>query len=146
MNYPEAILFQEIRSIVLNARKKVFRMANSALLESYWEIGRIIVEVEMEGAERATYGKEILKRIADQLTLEFGKGFDESNLRNMRTFYRTFPIRDTLRHELSWSHYRILSRIEAEEKRNYYLNESISAGWKSRELSRQLRSLTFERK
>lgn len=121
-------------------------MANSALLESYWEIGRIIVEVEMEGAERATYGKEILKKIADQLTLEFGKGFDESNLRNMRTFYRTFPIRDTLRHELSWSHYRILSRIEAEEKRNYYLNESISGGWTSRELSRQLRSLTFERK
>jgi hypothetical protein len=76
-------------------------MANSALLESYWQIGKIIMEDEQEGNEKAVYGKATLKNLAKQLTLEFGKGFDESNLRNMRTFYKAFPIRDALRTELS---------------------------------------------
>jgi hypothetical protein len=84
-------------------------MANSALLESYWEIVRIIVEDEQKGAERAGYGQETLKRLSHSLTIEFGRGFDESNLRNMRAFYQSFPIRDALRHELSWTHYRMLT-------------------------------------
>jgi predicted nuclease of restriction endonuclease-like (RecB) superfamily len=120
-------------------------MANSALLETYWTIGQLIVEDEQQGNSKAEYGKATLKNLAQQLTLEFGKGFDDSNLRNMRTFYKSFPIRDTLRHELSWSHYRQLSRLDTEQKRNYYLNESIQANWNSRELQRQINSLAFER-
>jgi hypothetical protein len=100
---PEAQLYQEICEVVKNARQRVFRMANSALLESYWEIGRIIVEDEQAGAERAVYGRETLKRLSEQLTLEFDRGFDESNLRNMRSFYNIFPIRDAVSHELSWT-------------------------------------------
>lgn len=146
MNSPEVLLYQEISHVIRNSRQKVFRMANSALLESYWEIGRIIVADEQDGAIRATYGEETLKRLSGQLTMEFGRGFDESNLRNMRSFYNTFPIRDALRHELSWTHYRMLIRVDSSEKRAYYLDESIKSGWNSRELARQLKSLAFERR
>ena len=138
-------LFSEIKEIIIQSRQRVFRMANSALLETYWQIGKIIVEDEQRGKERADYGKSVLKNLANQLTLEFGKGFDDSNLRNMRSFYKTFPIRDALRHELSWTHYRLLSRLNSEEKSQYYLNESIQNNWNSRTLQRQINSLAFER-
>ena len=138
-------LFSEIKEIIIQSRQRVFRMANSALLETYWQIGKIIVEDEQRGKERADYGKSVLKNLANQLTLEFGKGFDDSNLRNMRSFYKTFPIRDALRHELSWTHYRLLSRLNSEEKSQYYLNESIQNSWNSRTLQRQINSLAFER-
>lgn len=138
-------LFFSIKEIIVLSRQRVFRMANSALLESYWQIGKIIMEDEQEGNEKAVYGKATLKNLAKQLTLEFGKGFDESNLRNMRTFYKAFPIRDALRTELSWTHYRLLSRVDSDQKRSYYLNESIASNWNSRELQRQINSLAFER-
>ena len=77
----------------------------------------VIVEDEQIGKDRADYGKATLKNLANQLTLEFGKGFDDSNLRNMRAFYKVFPIRDALRHELSWSHYRLLIRIESDDRK-----------------------------
>lgn len=112
---------------------------------TYWQIGQLIVEAEQQGKQRAEYGKYTLKNLSKQLTLEFGKGFDESNLRNFRTFYQSFPIRDTLRHELSWSHYRLLIRTESAEKLNYYLNETIENNWNVRDLKRQINSLTFER-
>lgn len=118
-------LLQAIRDIVWNARKQVFRMANSALLESYWQIGKLIVEEEQNGNSRAAYGKEVLKSLAVQLTFEFGKGFDERNLNNMRAFYKAFPIWNALRQELSWTHYRLLCRLDSDAKRNYYLSESI---------------------
>ncbi len=139
------ILYDSIKTIILQSRERVFRIANSALLESYWAIGKIIVEEEQNGNARAVYGKATLKNLSKQLTLEFGKGFDESNLRNMRAFYTAFPIRDTLRHELSWSHYRILSRIDNEEKRNYYLNEAAIKSLNIRQLQREVNSLSFER-
>lgn len=138
-------LFTLIKDIILQARQRVFRVANSSLLETYWQIGQLIVNEEQGGNVKAVYGKGTLKKLAEQLTIEFGKGFDESNLRNMRTFYQVFPIRDTLRHELSWSHYRLISRMDSDEKRNYYLNESIQSNWNSRELQRQINSFAFER-
>jgi hypothetical protein len=113
-------IYQSLKEIITLSRHRVYRMANSALLETYWQIGKIIVEDEQQGKAKAAYGKAILKNLATQLTLEFGKGFDDSNLRNMRAFYNAFPIRDTLRHELSWSHYCLLSRLDSEQKRNYY--------------------------
>lgn len=138
-------LFSEIREIILQSRQRVFRIANSVLLETYWEIGRVIIEDEQKGKDRADYGKSTLKNLANQLTFEFGKGFDDSNLRNMRSFYKMFPIRDALRHELSWTHYRLLSRLNSEEKVSYYLNESLENNWNSRTLQRQINSLAFER-
>eukprot|EP01038_Epipyxis_sp_PR26KG_P019373 gene19373-27437_t len=105
MDVDKTILFSEIKEIILQSRQRVFRIANSVLLETYWQIGKLIIEDEQQGSKRAEYGKAVLKTLAKQLTFEFGKGFDESNLRNMRAFYRAFPIRDALRHELSWTHY-----------------------------------------
>ncbi len=138
-------LFQSIKEIITLSRQKIYRMANSALLESYWSIGKLIVEDEQKGKQRADYGKNVLKKLAKQLTSEFGKGFDDSNLRNMRSFYLAFPIRDALRHELSWTHYRLLSRLETEQKRNYYLTESIQNNLNSRQLQREISSLAYER-
>jgi len=138
-------LFIAVREIISQSRLKVFRAANSALLESYWQIGKLIVEDEQQGKLRAEYGAATLKTLSNQLTLEFGKGFDESNLRNIRGFYKSFPIRDAVRHELSWTHYRLLSRLDSEEKRKFYIEESITSNWNSRELQRQIHSLSYER-
>jgi predicted nuclease of restriction endonuclease-like (RecB) superfamily len=138
-------LFITIKEIVLKSRERVFRMINSVLLETYWQIGKIIVEVEQKGESKAVYGKGTLKKLSNQLTLEFGKGFDERNLNNMRAFYSSFPIWNALRTELSWTHYRILSRLDTENKRTFYLEQSVQSNWNSRELQRQINSLTFER-
>jgi len=115
------------------------------LLESYWQIGKLIVEDEQKGATRAAYGEKVLKNLANALTRELGKGFDITNLTNMRKFYLAFPILDAVRQELSWTHYRLISRLETEEKRLYYINQSVENGWNSRELERNIHTLYFER-
>jgi len=138
-------IFEAIRDIILQARNRVFRAANSTLLESYWTIGKIIVENEQLGYEKAAYGKATLKNLSLQLTLEFGKGYDYTNLTNMRKFYLAFPILDTLRQELSWSHYRLLSRVESDSKRTFYLSEAISKNLNTRQLQREINSLAFDR-
>lgn len=145
METSEDFLFKSIKEIISQSREKVFRMANSTLLLTYWQIGQLIVENEQKGKERAEYGKYTLKNLSKKLALEFGKGFDESNLRNMRSFYNTFPICDALRHELTWTHYRMLIKIDSLEKINYYIQESIQNNWSSRDLKRQINSLAYER-
>jgi predicted nuclease of restriction endonuclease-like (RecB) superfamily len=138
-------LFTSVKEIILEARQRIFRMVNSNLLETYWKIGQLIVEDEQEGKPRADYGKNVLKNLAQQLTVEFGKGFDYTNLTNMRKFYQSFPILDTLRQELSWSHYRQLCRLDSGNKIQYYLAESIAGNWNSRTLQRQINAMAFER-
>lgn len=101
-------LYTKVRDILAKARKRAYSTVNFAMVDSYWLIGQRIVEYEQHGEARADYGKGLLKELATKLATDFGKGFDESNLRYMRLFYRCFPIRDTLRHELTWSHYRRL--------------------------------------
>jgi len=91
------------------------------MMESYWQIGRLIVEHEQAGESRATYGKQQLQVVSQKLTERLGKGFDVTNLRNMRRFNKTFPIRDALRLELGWTHYRRLLRIDNEQARGWYL-------------------------
>lgn len=137
--------YNAIREIVLTSRQRVYRMANAALLETYWQIGKIIVEEEQNGNTKAQYGKAVLKKLAQQLTFEFGKGFEERNLNNMRAFYSAFPIWNALRTELSWTHYRLICRLEGELKRKYYLSEALASNWNSRELQRQINSMAFER-
>jgi predicted nuclease of restriction endonuclease-like (RecB) superfamily len=138
-------LHSSIRSIIAEARSKVYRSINTVLVSAYWEIGRLIVEDEQKGKRRAEYGKAVLKELAEKLTAEFGKGFDESNLRYMRLFFMAFPIRDALRHELSWTHYRVLIRVENLKAREYYLNEAAAQNWSSRALERQINSLYYDR-
>ena len=138
-------LYISIKELIANSRHRVYRMANSALLETYWQIGKLIVEDEQNGSAKAQYGKGVLKNLAKALTLEFGKGYDERNLNNMRAFYNSFPIWDALRTELSWTHYRLLSRLDSGQKREYYLQECVASNWNSRELQRQINALAFER-
>ncbi|WP_223558411.1 PDDEXK nuclease domain-containing protein [Chryseobacterium lathyri] len=145
MEISEDSLFQSVKEIIRQSREKVFRIANSTLLLTYWQIGKLIVENEQQGKERAEYGKKTLKNLSKKLSLEFGKGFDESNLRNMRSFYQAFPICDALRHELSWTHYRLVIRLDHPHKMNYYINEAVQNNWNYRDLKRQINSLAYER-
>ena len=115
------------------------------MVESYWLIGQQIVENEQQGKTRAKYGKGVLKELAERLTAEFGKGFDERELRKMRQFYQFFQIRDTLRPELTWSHYRRLLSVENEQARLWYMNEAADCVWSTRQLDRQISTLYYER-
>ncbi|OQX21809.1 MAG: hypothetical protein BWK75_02295, partial [Candidatus Altiarchaeales archaeon A3] len=115
------------------------------MVQAYWNIGKIIVEDEQKGKERAEYGEALIKEISVRLTKDYGRGFDESNLRNIRKFYLTFPNCDALRHELTWTHYRLLLRVEKNDTRNFYMIESVENNWSTRELERQINSLLYER-
>lgn len=133
-------LFDEIREAIFTARNLAYKSSNAILLNMYWEIGRIIVENEQSGKVTAEYGKATLRILSERLTLEFGKGFDESNLRNIRQFYRSFQKRDALRHELSWTHYRIISRVGNEDLRRQYVEHAVEGNWDTRTLQRNVKT------
>jgi len=137
-------IYQGIRDSLTHARSKAYTSINSAMIEAYRDIGRQISEVQ-DNDSRAEYGKQLLRYLAMQLTSEFGRGFDESSLRRMRQFYKRFPIRATLWHELSWSHYRLLMRIEDDARRQFYGQECAESGWSVRQLERQINSFYHER-
>lgn len=139
------LLFQQISGLVQQARQELQRSVNSAMVHTYWQIGRLIIEHEQQGESRAAYGKQQLEQLSAKLTAEFGKGFDVTNLRNMRRFYELFPIRDALRLELSWTHYRVLLRVENPGAREWYMAEAASQSWSSRALERQIGTLYYER-
>lgn len=139
-----ANLYHEVQKILQLARQTAYKAVNFAMVSAYWQIGKVITEDELQH-KRAEYGKSVLRNLAMRLTEEFGKGFDESNLRYMCLFYKAFPIYDTLRHELSWSHYRKLISIEDEKARQWYMNEAASQVWSTRQLDRQISTLYYER-
>lgn len=138
-------LYVGIRNILANARQRAYSAVNFAMVESYWLIGQQIVEHEQHGEARADYGKGLLKELARRLTVDFGKGFDERELRKMRQFYQVFKIRDTLRPELTWSHYRRLISVENEQARIWYMNEAADSVWSTRQMDRQISTLYYER-
>ena len=140
----EKIIFEEVRKILQEARNKVYKATNNAMVEAYWNIGRIIVE-KQSGNEKAEYGTALLKNLSKEMTKEFGKGFTVANLKNMRQFYLTFPKSYALRSELSWTHYRLLMRVENENARNFYIEETIKSNWSTRQLERQITTLFYER-
>ncbi len=138
-------LLANVRELLNQSRKQVFTAVNTTMVQTYWQVGRLIVEDEQQGKARAGYGKHVLKQLSESLTKEFGKGFDTSNLRNMRLFYLAFPKCDSLRHELSWTHYRTLTRIENKQAKLWYMHEAIEQGWSARALDRQIGALYYER-
>ncbi len=138
-------LYSDIKAILEQARNASVRAVNFSMVMAYWQIGKRIVEDEQEGKKRASFGSSTLKVLSQQLVLDFGKGFDESNLRNMRLFYHAFPNCDALRHELNWTSYRLIMKIENEKARAYYINECIEQNWSTRTLERQINSLYYER-
>jgi len=138
-------LLGELRVLIRSARQQALRAVDVVQVRTGWEVGRHIVEFEQGGSTRAEYGKGLLERVADQLTREFGKGFDASNLYKMSQFYRLFPNLDALRPELSWTHYRLLLRVEEEGAREWYMNEAAEQNWGTRALERQIGTLYYER-
>ena len=138
-------VFNSIKTLMDKARKEVAREVNNILVQTYWEIGRIIVEDEQGHSERAEYGKELINDLSRQLTKEYGKGFSKSNLFNMRNLYLSYPIFQTLSGKLTWSHYCELLSISDEKKRSFYEKESINANWSVRELKSQIKTSLFEK-
>ena len=136
--------YKVIRKSVLTAQSKVYTAVNSAMVQAYWEIGQEIHKACGKN-DRAEYGKKLLEYLSEHLTKEFGKGFTVTNLKYMRQFYRAFPIRHTLCDELSWSHYRLLMRIENENARKFYMEEAVKSGWSVRQLERQIGTFYYER-
>ncbi len=122
-------MIEQIRDLLDSARQRVAAEVNTVLLNTYWEIGKIIVEDEQANQERA----------------EYGKGFSRSNLQNMRLFYLNYQKCQTMTGKLSWSHYCELLMISDAQKRSFYEKECENARWSVRELKRQIDSSLFER-
>ncbi|PRN00403.1 PDDEXK nuclease domain-containing protein [Aliarcobacter cryaerophilus] len=140
-------IYQEIKELLYSAKNRVYQTINTTMTQTYFQIGKRIVEEEQGGETRAEYGKSLLKLLSVQLINEFGKGFSVDNLENMRRFYLAFQKSETVsrKFELSWSHYIFLTRIENINERNFYEIESIENSWSLRELKRQFDSGLFER-
>ena len=138
-------VYNNIKQLMDQARNKMSREVNNILIQTYWEIGRIIVEDEQGNSDRAEYGKKLIADLSKRLTKEYGKGFSKSNLFNMRNFYLSFPIFQTVSGKLSWSHYCELLSISDENKRSFYEKETVLANWSVRELKRQIKTSLFER-
>lgn len=136
--------YNEIKEILISARNKVYQTANFAMVEAYWNIGKSIIK-EQGGNEKANYGTGLLKELSRQMTHDFGKGFTVTNLKYMRQFYLTFPNGHALRDELSWTHYRLLMKVENESARDFYMREAVKSQWSTRQLERQINSFFYER-
>jgi len=109
------LVYGRIKNVLTQARSRAWQAVNAVMVTSYWEVGRIMVEEEQRGKAWAEYGQQIIKGISSRLSWEFGKGFDERNLWFMRSFYSAYPKVNALRLKLSWTHYRLLLRLEKPE-------------------------------
>ena len=138
-------LYNTISHIIEEARNTVYRTANFTMVQAYWNIGKTIVEEEQNGQERAEYGQELIKQLSKKLTKKHGKGFNTTNLWYIRQFYTIFQNFHALRGELSWTHYRLLLKVENDEARQFYLQEAIDCNWSTRSLDRQINNLYYER-
>jgi predicted nuclease of restriction endonuclease-like (RecB) superfamily len=138
----------EIKLILETARGKAYQAINSSMVEAYWEIGKRIVLEEQNGKERANYGEQVLKELSKNLTAEFGKGFSYANLRNFRQFYLTYPDQEicyTVCSKLTWSHNRLIMRIDDQKVRQYYIKEAAEQQWSVRTLERNINTLYYQR-
>lgn len=134
----------QIKQVLVKVRTLVLSTVNSAMVNAYWHVGKLIVDAQ-GGEERAVYGDELIKRISERLTKEFGKGFTPANLRYMRMFYLAFPIYHAVSDKLSWTHYRMLTKVSNPKAREYYAREAIAGNWSTRQLERQIATQYYER-
>lgn len=138
-------LIVEIKKLIASARETTIRSVDFQRTLLYWHIGERIFNEEQDGKERANYGEYLIKYLSEQLQPEFGSGFSYRQLNRYRQFYRLFPIVSTLRTQLSWSHYKTLLSIDNEDKRDYYIAETVKNNWSVRQMERQINSQLFER-
>jgi len=144
----EVSFVTDIKSILASARQKAYSAVNSAMVEAYWLVGKRIVEEEQHGEKRAAYGEEILKTLSAELTEEFGKGFSARNLWDFKKFYLTiseYEIVRTLCAQLTWSHIRLIMRVDNKDAQNYYLRETADNQWSVRTLDRNISTLYYQR-
>lgn len=143
------ILYDKIAALLASARQSVVSAVNLTMVHTYFEIGRMIVEEEQQGKERAAYGKQVLKDLSERLTAKFGKGFSVENLDRMRYFYKIYASEISsnrlTKFSLSWSHYLFLMRIDNIDARRFYEIEASTNYWKLNELKRQFNSALYER-
>jgi len=140
--------YEDVRRILAESRRQTYAAVNFVMVEAYWKIGRRIVEEEQAGNQRAEYGSSLIRELSRQLGDEFGKGFAVANLWNFRQFYLAFPTEEklyALRRELSWTHYRLVMRVENPAARDYYIREASEQNWSTRQLERSIKTLDFER-
>jgi len=138
----------DIKSILEQARDKARSAVNAAMVEAYWLIGRRIVEEEQRGQHKAEYGARLLENLSRVLAADFGKGFSYANLRNFRQFYLTYPDQEicyTVCSKLSWSHNRLIMRVDDPKARTYYLTEGVAQQWSVRQLERNIQTHSFQR-
>ena len=138
-------IITDIKQIIEQSRENAIRSVDFVRVQMYWHIGNRIFEEEQQGKERADYGSYPVQFISEQLQPEFGSGFSKRQIELIRQFYRTFPIANALRSQLNWTQYKLLIRIENEDKREFYIAESVKNNWTSRQLERQINSQLFER-
>ncbi len=135
----------DIKAIILNAKGKAIRLVDHERTLMYWQIGRRIFEEEQQGKERADYGNYLTKFVAEQLEPEYGSGFSKRQIELFRQFYRTFPIANTVYSQLSWSQYKLLIRLDSQDKIDFYIAETVKNNWTVRQLERQIHSSLWER-
>jgi predicted nuclease of restriction endonuclease-like (RecB) superfamily len=139
------MILQDIKTIIIEAQDRAIRSVDYQRVLMYWQIGKRILDEEQGGQQRAEYGKYLLKSLSEQLEPEFGSGFSVRQLELSRQFYKLFPITNTLYSQLNWSQYKLIIRIENEDKRTFYIAESVKNNWTVRQLERQINSLFYER-
>jgi predicted nuclease of restriction endonuclease-like (RecB) superfamily len=144
MNLSQSLI-HEIKSLIAKAKEGAIRSVDHHRTVMYWHIGERIFNEEQQGKNRADYGNYLIKYLSEQLQPEYGSAFSYRQLELMRQFYRTFPIANSLRSQLSWTHYRLLLRIDNEDKREYYIAETVKNNWSVRQMERQINSQLFER-
>jgi predicted nuclease of restriction endonuclease-like (RecB) superfamily len=145
----EQRFFADIAQILQTGRATAYRAVNTAMVETYWRMGRRIVEEEQQGKERAAYGEALVVNLSRYLGESFGKGFSVANLKNFRQFYLTFPdLPEKATHRvanLGWSHIRLIMRLDSEPERRYYLEEASDQNWSVRTLERNIKSGYYRR-
>lgn len=139
------LIISDIKTIIAQSKDKAIRAVDHQRTLMYWHIGKRIYEEEQEGKERANYGTYLIKHISKNLQPEFGTGFSIRQINLYRQFYRTFPIVHALQAQLSWTQYKLLLSVDSEEKREFYIAETVKNNWTSRQLERQVYSNLYER-
>lgn len=146
---PEANFYTEVCELLKQARSETYKVVNTIMVQTYWKIGRRIVEQEQKGQSRAGYGDYLIANLSRHLSDNFGKGFSEANLWNMKQFYQTFPNFEQFSTQcvgnLSWTNIRLIMRLEDSKERDYYLKEASSQNWSSRLLERNIKSGYYHR-
>lgn len=145
---PQSVFFEDVRTILRQARSRAYATTNAIMVDAYWRIGQRIVEEEQGGKGRADYGSFLIRNLARQLGDEFGKGLSVANLKNFRQFYLTFPEAEksyALRSQLTWTHWRLIMRVETAAAREYYIQEAAEQGWTTRQLERHIATRSFDR-